>query len=1352
MAVQTINSNTNIDAVAGGDWRAMDSFTINNGATLTVNTDQVKIISGITVAQGKLRIENPSTSNVIRLRMGHNTSTTAVSITTSSGLSSIEVEGNWIEVGTGDGTPGQVLTLPVADHIPALWVDGEIWTNILTAMTPDIKSVYDGWNAASTGDRGKFFRQIPVADPRAAARILLTGCGSVVGSRILTVPSTAGIEPGARVQATAGFAANDIVERVISATELEMMRTASATAVGFIVTIFNPPSSQFTNQIEFGDGVRGNILPAGAVVRMPNIILGDYRSVDQNISIYNTAINFNLSAGGSMTANKAVIFMRGSSIGGAQKLHLRNVATVGYQNPSKIYDLVFDSVAVGAQPMYLMVSNEHWRTYGALDTALLFQYCKGEVRDLVVADAIAGGSGSQVMGAVQFQYSSGTQVDGVRINNLALGITRSGWPAMGIGYTNDGTFKNIKSYGFARPILEYLSSNNQIEDVEWAMFNHTDVGTTVFYYNAGRDNTFDFDAEGLPIELGTRYYVRCEVMFGANEGMSYLAPERSITTFKTPWLRYLRIGQETANSVRLSWSRTMPVHNAPSYEIFRSTDPLVPVRDASTRIFTTNSNGTITYLDAGLTPGQTYHYVLRKHNSASDYFDTPPQEITISEILAGVESRMLWSTAVDSGTWVKSNMAVSTANSESAAGPFYAKPGSFILQTSGMSAPRMIANAANATVTNTVTGLVIGETYTFSGYLRFQGRVVNGQPERKTSGVRVSFGTAFKDLEVGDVFQRFDVVFVATATSHNAVIRVNTLGDRIDPGVMHVVRGNRPGLAIFAQSSSNTGLIQFDPSVAIYCRDYGDSRPPVLAVVNEATAYVGICTPIVHRVHISKTPGFTPSLQTAVISDYSGGDSIGLGTNCSGNKIRRVRQLGIGGLGADGISVDISSADNVFEDIEFNEGAGRFVASGTAGGLWIGPDSNRNTFRRIRFGSYNAVNSLAAVVVTANDSLENTFENVTCKTPELRIMPQGLGMTMKGLAGGKGGYPVDGNTTWTLGDGLSTIDGTLTAVYDTHFAELDHSNGEGSLNLLFTASTKEFPPYELSANAAFSNTGALYLTKPGASYTFTWPHKIIGVSGFRALPFKFSQVDLYSASYPDEAPTLLVEFQIDTGSGWTEWARATPDSLAALSVDAHVGFYLRLRLTARPFFRYTTQSNEYVVGEVIRAATGGGTATVSEVYDFGSSGYVVVENLTGTWGLNTNVVRDSDGQARSNTSPFNAIDTIAPSFTSLLRGFQIWVNRDPTALYPLPGVAKLTLTDIPAGAEVRIRRGSHTLAHVNDVNSGSFTYEWSEADGGRAKAQLSLPGYTFDEVIFNLGTEDQVVPVNWTFDPSYLPS
>ncbi len=207
-------------------WNSNDTLVITNNATLTVNTDQEKFWTAITLTNGKLAITNSSTSTGIRFTMGRATGAAAATITPGSGIGDIEITGNWIELGTGSGSSGQTMTAPFSDYIAALWVETasgsgvyEQWLNATGSYGDASPILREGLSAVGSGKRGKFFIQQAASAPYGPTIINCTD-GSLA-QKLLTVTSTTGLYPGASITGP-GMPAGPIVNRVISSTLLEL--------------------------------------------------------------------------------------------------------------------------------------------------------------------------------------------------------------------------------------------------------------------------------------------------------------------------------------------------------------------------------------------------------------------------------------------------------------------------------------------------------------------------------------------------------------------------------------------------------------------------------------------------------------------------------------------------------------------------------------------------------------------------------------------------------------------------------------------------------------------------------------------------------------------------------------------------------------------------------------------------------------------------------------------------------------------------------------------------------------------------------------------------------------------------
>ena len=103
-------------------WNSGDTLSVQNDATITVNTNQTKFWKTFTATYGQLSIQNTSTSTAIGFYMGRVSAATANDITPLSGAFSIDIDGNWIELGTGTAGAGQTFTASYQEYVPSLWV------------------------------------------------------------------------------------------------------------------------------------------------------------------------------------------------------------------------------------------------------------------------------------------------------------------------------------------------------------------------------------------------------------------------------------------------------------------------------------------------------------------------------------------------------------------------------------------------------------------------------------------------------------------------------------------------------------------------------------------------------------------------------------------------------------------------------------------------------------------------------------------------------------------------------------------------------------------------------------------------------------------------------------------------------------------------------------------------------------------------------------------------------------------------------------------------------------------------------------------------------------------------------
>lgn len=78
-----------------------------------------------------------------------------------------------------------------------------------------------------------------------------------------------------------------------------------------------------------------------------------------------------------------------------------------------------------------------------------------------------------------------------------------------------------------------------------------------------------------------------------------------------------------------------------------------------------------------------------------------------------------------------------------------------------------------------------------------------------------------------------------------------------------------------------------------------------------------------------------------------------------------------------------------------------------------------------------------------------------------------------------------------------------------------------------------------------------------------------------------------------------------------------------------------------------------------------------------------------------------------------------------------------------------TFTGLPSGTEVRVRRGSKTLATDGNVTTGTYVYSYTP-DDKPVTVQFTLPGFVFEDLTLTLDSTDQTLPITSSTDPSYL--
>ena len=442
------------------------------------------------------------------------------------------------------------------------------------------------------------------------------------------------------------------------------------------------------------------------------------------------------------------------------------------------------------------------------------------------------------------------------------------------------------------------------------------------------------------------------------------------------------------------------------------------------------------------------------------------------------------------------------------------------------------------------------------------------------------------------------------------------------------------------------------------------------------------------EIYLSTTSGFTPTDFNRVGYIVQPGSHAPISlTNSSNNRFSTFSQVGYGGISGALLTL-VGSSDNNFQDFtaDFN------YSLNTAKVISATAQSNNNVFDDFSISNWRNYISSWSPLTLLNNASGLIMSNFTFNHYDIpyytSATDSALGVIMKGVSGGNADA-ITTTTTYALGSAVDGVGISFTAVYDTMFHELFTSPTTGALALRFNASVADTPPYTVLAGApTFSNSGRLYLRTAGDSIEITWPHRIYTVSGFRDLLPKWSSFGLGHTSSLDAAFSVLLEYAIDTGSGYGAYKTATPANLAAESVSTTTGFFMKFRMTARSGMMFSTQTNPFVVGETIEGTSSGATAVVDELYQLTTTtGAIILSSVTGTFLPAELIRRASDDQARATNVVTNTQFALFPSFNSYVDGLEIYTNTVGPGDYPGTTV-DITLTNVVAGSRYYVYKTS----------------------------------------------------------------
>lgn len=603
---------------------------------------------------------------------------------------------------------------------------------------------------------------------------------------------------------------------------------------------------------------------------------------------------------------------------------------------------------------------------------------------------------------------------------------------------------------------------------------------------------------------------------------------------------------------------------------------------------------------------------------------------------------------------------------------------------------------------------------------------------------QISLGTAVQTFTATAQWQKVSVTFTATANLHLAVIQIDTMkralcaiGAMINVGSLAV-----PYLLSTTLPTYNNNKVRDISLLRSWCRGYGEAASNSGVEIQLAAANT---SEIWSEIYCGTTSNFVPSQKNKVLDTWpSTGYTMIFNQASQYNTVDNFDQTGIAAPVNYALAYfAATSSGNKIKNLTYNLGGGMMLAA--AGLASFNTQSNDTAFYNWNIRNWRNYATTPAstnpmifggTAAALNAASGLTVENLIFNNSDFPIQNGMLNCVIKGMNGGNvkplnsallNTMPV--TPTYVLGGGATNYDSiatttptVYTTVYDTIFNELYFTTTTGALSIVFNASAKAVKPYVITGGAAFSNSGRLYFKSAEDSIEYTWPHTIIGVSGFRNLPLLLNGVDLGNTASLLEG--LLVEYKIDTGSGYpVDWTTANATNLSAESVSATTGFSLKIKITAKYGMKYAAKVKSFVLHETIRGILSQATAVVDADFNLTNQGTLWLSSVVGKFTPGEVLVKDSNGEQRAtnvaNTATGSTVFATFPaeSFTSYIDGLQIYTTVDQTALYP-PERQTLSLTGLKTNSEVRIYTAGTTTELAGIENSGvAFDYEYLYSAG-----------------------------------------
>lgn len=1339
MARITVTGSVNVDSLS---WSNFDNLLISNGATVTINTPQIKCWKNINVDNGQLYVENTSSTTPIRLLMGRNSGATANIISGSTGLGSIIITGSWIYLDTGSGVPNQTLTQPYTDFVPAVWVETasgsntfEPWLNITTQVGESHQYFKQGLEFAFSGSMGNFFTQETISEPYPASFT-----GSVSSSLSSSIRS--GV------------------------------------------------SLLYSSSLYFGNGIDGNVIPEGARIRIPNIMVTDVTPLNLLSATSVTSANFVGTTGCVFRFNTVLFDESYGNFTQPQVLEMKNCGWAEYPLITECYSLTLENVALTAHPIrrYFPSANAGWTTrdlrwgtqcaWSYISNAIIdgLYICNYSPTALIAAVPSAGNAAA----VLYISLASNLQVNNLKLYNLYR--SKNSQYCLTLYYINDSTFDNVELYGGDYMSIFYASNNifNAIT-ASYMFGNHTPSFNSSWRF--ATDPTTN-----QPLQLGTPYYLKTR-SYRSWQNVTGSFPENNVYYYQTgsefvdsveysftPYTAsrisqsyrnhpdYFGVWplQSTATTLTIPTASSVWVQRAPSigYEIYRYTESKSPIRDGRTLVYSSSTVATVTYtstssLNKPLEFDVPTYYVLRKYDGNLDGWSESTEQECIIRSPTIATNYLRQSSGFSSGEWVKTGV---TATADQRIGPNDAPIGTSAVTTADLLL--FTSNTGNVTATSSL-ATISGSIYTFSIYL-----------SSLTSSVSMSLSASSGTTKINtpcvinQKWRRVSLPFTASATTASVGIYANSL-----------LPANTKVYAFGAQLNTSQSVNPYIPTTTAVVTQL-PAAFELSSIRNWSRGEAGCGVEVQFGVvpagtiwwelFLSATSSFTPSKRTLVASSWAVGTGNAVYLNYSINNIfNGFLQITPSGYGGGFIALLNGSSNNKFYNfnIDFNYGGGAAFIINTL--------SNENLFHNWYVKNYRNYISNYLWGTVINNAQTVTFQNLYSNNSDIPISSANLDTKCKNISAANG-RPVTSTSAYSLAGSVTDQNAiSYGQVYDTIFNEFVWTPPSGSMTLNFNASAKQPSPYIITGSLFFSNTGRLYFNSTG-SIEYTWPWKIYGISGFRPShlldagtgsfgnayldSYIVNTIDLGQLNYVGYA--LKKEIAFKTGSDWGPYYLMTGSNVDYISqsFNPSVGFNMKVKLTARPALKFdgqgTTATSSFIVGEYITGSISSASALIIDQDDYGTTGTLVLDEITGSFRdnevLKVGVLNKGLANGTGSVS-YTPNNILLPQPTSYIASMQWFTVVNTSSLYPITSPT-LTVSGMKSGSKIDVIRQSDSyILDASYVSSDDIDYEFVYDYFQDTPVYLIIQnlGYIYQRLDATLTDSDLTIPVQQIIDRNY---